>query len=147
MSIIGQRLLRALLLCALLGIAACSGMKPLRTLSPQPVPQGMGEEQIAEAIKAAMTSRHWTVRSSSRGHVQGNLIDGGASLTVDVLYSHSAIIIHYVDSSGLGYEANGGQPRIGKQYYRWIKLLRKSIHAQLRNGAELPDDVEDESQG
>lgn len=146
MTVFGPRFLRALLLCTLLALAACSG-RPLHTLNPQAVPAGLGDEQIATAIKAAMTSRRWTVQSSSRGKVQGKFSDGSASVTVDVLYSHSAISIHYVDSTGLGYEDNGGQPRIDKQYYRWIKYLRKSIHAQLRDGVESTDDVDDDSQG
>jgi hypothetical protein len=107
----------------------------------------MSDAQVAAAVKAALQSRQYRILDEKPGHIQGQVSKSGEySLTVDVAYSQSSVAINYVDSTGLDYEQNDGQPRIQKHYYRWIKYLRKSIRAQLHHEREAPDGAEDDSQ-
>ncbi len=142
MPVINARSVRALLLCLLFVLAGCS-TSPLKTLKPLPVPADVSSAQVASTIKQALSDRHYQVLEETPGHVKGRYTKESSSLTIDVAYNASGIVINYVDSQGLDYEQSDGSARINKHYYRWIKLLRKTLRKELRQVPDASDETEE----
>jgi len=141
--VINARFVRALLLCLLFVLGGCS-TRTLKTLAPLPVPDNMSSAQIGGAVRKGLDARHYDVLEEKPGHVKGRYTkDESTSLTVDVAYSTTGIVINYVDSQGMDYEQSDGSARINKHYYRWIKLLRKTIRKELRQAPDASDDTEE----
>ena len=139
---INAKLVRALLLCLLFVFAGCS-MRTLKTLKPVPVPTGTSTAVVVDAIKNALLDRHYEVLEEKPGHIIARYTKDSRSLTVDVAYNTTDVVINYVDSQGLKYEQSDGTARIHKHYYRWIKVLRKQIRKELLQAPDASDDTEE----
>lgn len=122
-------LLRSLLLGLVFALGACSTQQPVDTPTIRlPPGQPFSEQQVQQAVLAALHTYRWHVGQVEPGRVRASIrVRDRHQAAVDIEYGPRDIFIRYRSSQGLDYR-NGN---IHRTYNRWVKYLRLEIENQL----------------
>ena len=128
-----MKLLKQLvMLFLLLPAIALARNAPLMDPPALNVPAGLTAPTVEKAIRAGLASRGWTVESAQPGSLVGSLLVRGKHLVkVTITYSASTIVMKYLDSTNMDYEATDGSPKIHPQYMKWTGTAMRDISLAL----------------
>ena len=100
------------------------------------VPTGLTGKAVSKAIRIGIAQRGWVVSSEDPGFMEATLNIRSHVAKVGITYDMSAIQIRYLDSSNLDYRVKKGEPRIHRNYLKWVNNMVRDISVQLQT-AEL----------
>ena len=136
----------AILVCALVGIAGCTGRQPLNDNSPVVTSKGTpSEDEVRKALVTAASVTHWAATPLSSGWIVAERRTDGHSATVNIYYSAQHYSIALADTTmvdrpqAAGWSAGsppGGNVRpssrtVHRTYNVWVQELDRQIRAQL----------------
>lgn len=111
----------------MLTLTACSTMQPIQTIQNQPIPSGLSNKQIQQAMMTAGFNRHWVITPAAKSSMVGKLNWHGHYVKVTIPYTSSKYAIVYQDSNNLDYK----QGQIHRAYNKWTNMLNDQIQTQL----------------
>lgn len=115
-----------LILC--LGLfTSCSNMQPVQSFNNQPIPSGLSNTEIENAIRTAGVANHWTIKVENPNLIRGDLYWKKYYVHVDIPHDKNSYSIIYKDSKNLKYK--NGEIRSG--YNKWAGILNHGIQQQL----------------
>lgn len=114
------------LTCVLL--AACSTSQPIRNMAANPVAFNLTDEQVANAIITAGTSKSWVMKKERSGLIRGQVNVRQHQAVIDIPYSARDYSINYVSSVNLDDKGKGS---IHRSYNRWVLGLNQAIQTEL----------------
>ncbi|MNK87868.1 hypothetical protein D3C87_1078140 [compost metagenome] len=114
------------LTCVLL--AACSTSQPIRNMAANPVAFNLTDEQVANAIITAGTSKSWVMKKERPGLIRGQVNVRQHQAVIDIPYSAHDYSINYVSSVNLDDKGKGS---IHRSYNRWVLGLNQAIQTEL----------------
>jgi hypothetical protein len=125
------------LLLAVLFAAPVAAREELVDPAPIAVPAGLDDAKIAQAVKASLIARTWTIMAVKPGHIDAtlNLRKHTANITID--WSAGPLRIAYVSSTNLDYKEKRGKRYIHENYLGWIQYLVQDIQRNLQNATVL----------
>ena len=90
----------AILVCALVGIAGCTGRQPLNVNSPVVTSKGTpSEDEVRKALVTAASVTHWAATPLSSGWIVAERRTDGHSATVNIYYSAQHYSIALADTT------------------------------------------------
>ena len=107
-------------------------------VDPEPVAipaEGVTPDEVAQAIKAALIGRTWTVEKMAPGRIDAALYIRKHVARVAITYDASTIRIAYQSSENLDYKEKRGKRYIHDNYLGWIENLVGDIRRHVGNAA------------
>lgn len=111
-----------------LGLGGCR-TAPIRDMNNQPVPPGVSEAQVSQAIQSAGNGLGWAMKETRPGMIEGTLYLRDHIAKIQIPYSATSFSIRYVSSTNLKY--NAANRTIHSNYNGWIQNLDNHIRARL----------------
>jgi hypothetical protein len=103
----------------------------LKEPAPVQVPQGLTQEQVAEAVKATLLGRGWAINSQRAGVINSTLYIREHTATINAIYDIEQVQLKYVDSTNLDYSESNGERQIHRNYNSWIDNLVNDLRVKL----------------
>ncbi|MEO8671431.1 MAG: hypothetical protein ABI411_08970 [Tahibacter sp.] len=122
------------LLCLLLPLMlSLSAFRDAPLVDPAPIaiPTGVGDAQVAKAVRQALLARQWTVAAEQPGLIRGHLTLREHTANIDIAWIGGQSQIRYVSSNNLKFDNDNGQRSIHKNYLGWINNLVADINGNL----------------
>jgi hypothetical protein len=125
-------------LMAVLFAAPVAAKEELIDPAPIAVPAGLDDAKIAQAVKASLVARTWTVNAVKPGHIDASLHlrKHVASIAIDWA-GGSSLKIAYVSSENLDFKEKRGKRYIHGNYLGWIQYLVDDITRNLQNATVM----------
>lgn len=126
----GSRRFRALLLAPLAVLLMAAG--PLLVdPEPVPVPAGLSEKAVSQAVRVGVSKRGWIVTRQDPGYVEATLHLRSHMAKIGITYDTQSVRIKYLDSSNLDYEQKKDGPHIHGNYLKWVNNVVHDISVEL----------------
>src|SRR5262245_58196577 len=110
---------------------AAHAARVLENVDNEALPPGATLAQVEQAVLTALTSRGWQITTRADGAADAQYARRDFSVTIHVTYSATTYSIHYVESTGLDYNAQ--RQTIHNNFNRWINNLRVDIPRLVQN--------------
>lgn len=108
---------------------------PVLNVEGAPVPPGLTQEQVHDALLSAVPRRGWIVQEDQPGLLTARLDRRDHSATVDIAYDTTSYRITHRESKNLRFDGTN----IHKNYNGWIMNLNGDIQTELlRKRAAIP---------
>ena len=128
-----RRLLKLLLLLPV--VVLLMGARELRDPDPVAIPQGLSSQQVARAIKMALTGRTWVVSKEAPGRIDATLNLRAHVARIALSYDASQVTLAYVSSENLDYKEKNGKRTIHKNYLSWVANVLSDLSRILQSEA------------
>jgi hypothetical protein len=128
---VSQAVRGMLVAAALLLVGVACTSNPLKETAPVQVPQGLTQEQVAEAVKATLLGRGWAINSQRPGVINSTLYIREHTATINAIYDTEQVQFKYVDSTNLDYSESNGERQIHRNYNSWIDNLVNDLRVKL----------------
>lgn len=112
--------------------AGCSTTQPVMNVASSPVPTGLSEQVVSQAIINAGVSKRWVMREDSPGVISGHIQVRKHQATINIPYNTQSYSINYVSSVNLD---DTGSGKIHRNYNRWINGLNQAIQIELNRAS------------
>ena len=99
---------------------------------PIAVPAKLTAKDVSKAIRAAIVQRGWIAAKDENGVIDAVLDVRSHEVKVAIQYDPKQVVIKYVDSKNLDYDAKGGTRHIHKKYNQWIDNMVGDITRALQ---------------
>lgn len=101
---------------------------------PIEVPADMDTPLISKAILTAMAKRHWLPQSDTGSSIVAELtVREKHMVRLRIDYTRKEIRFWYLDSRGMDYEVEDGQPYIHSRFMSWTQNLARDIRTQVHH--------------
>jgi len=141
---------------------AWAGVKPLKNPEPVPIPPGLTQQQVVEAIKKGMSRRNWRIEKEEADKILSVIYVRSHVVKVNITWNDNDVRINYFDSYNMKYEMRKPRSRIPSddeydygstrndekevkpipyihdRYNSWAKNLANDIRIQLGFAASSP---------
>lgn len=108
------------------------GNTELQLPEPIEVPAGMDTPLISKAILTALSQRHWLPQSDTGDSIVAELtVREKHMIRLRIDYTRKEIRFGYLDSRGMDYEVDEGQPYIHSRFLSWTQNLARDIRTQI----------------
>ncbi len=84
--------------------AALAGVKPLKNPEPVPIPSGLTQSQVVNAIKKGMSRRNWRVQKEEAGKILALIYVRSHIVKVNIIWDEKDVHISYFDSMNMKYQ-------------------------------------------
>lgn len=126
------------LLLAVLTTAPVVAKELLVDPAPIAVPAALDDAKIAQAIKASLIARTWTVMAVKPGHIDATLYIRKHTATIAIDWTvGGSVAIKYVSSENLDFKEKRGKRYIHENYLSWIDYLVQDITRNLQNATVM----------
>lgn len=105
---------------------------PLQDPPPVPIPEKVGERDVAKFVVQTLASRGWGITREEPGRVIATLRRDAFMARIKVTWDAHAIQIAHMENENLDYEVRDGQPYIHRSYPRWIDSLVFGLQVKMR---------------
>jgi hypothetical protein len=124
------RKFRALILAPVLVLLMAAG--PL-LVDPQPipVPAGLSEKAVTQAVRVGVATRGWIVTRQDPGYLEATLHLRSHMAKIGISYDTGSVRIKYLESTNLDYEVKKDGAHIHGNYLKWVDNVVRDISAQL----------------
>lgn len=116
----------AFILCLWL-LSGCSNIQPVESFNNQPIPSGLSNTDIENAIRTAGIKCHWIVTVENPNLIRGDLHFEKYYVHIDIPHDNRSYSILYRESTNLKYK--NGEIRGG--YNKCVEKLNRNIQVQL----------------
>jgi hypothetical protein len=107
--------------------AALWAGRPIENVEGSPIPQGLSDKQIQNAMISAGQTRGWIIKPVGAKHMQATIYIRSHMAKVDIRFDRSSYSIVYNDSENLDYQDG----RIHRNYNKWVANLNMDIQRAL----------------
>lgn len=106
----------------------CSTTQPVMNIVNGPVPSGLSDKHISQAIINAGVSKRWVMREERPGLISGHIQVRSHQANINIPYNTLNYSITYVSSVNLD---DSGSGKIHRNYNRWVNGLNQAIQIEL----------------
>jgi hypothetical protein len=99
---------------------------------PIPVPPGLSEKAVGQAVGVGVSQRGWLVTKQDSGYVEATLRLRTHVAKIGITYDTQSVRIKYLESSNLDYEVRKDGPHIHGNYLKWVENVVRDISVQLQ---------------
>lgn len=128
-----RQLLKLLLLLPI--VVLLMGAKELRDPDPVAIPQGLSSQDVARAIKLALTGRTWVVSKEQPGRIDATLNLRAHVARIVITCDASQVTVAYVSSDNLDYKEKKGKRTIHKNYLSWVANVLSDRSRNLQSAS------------
>jgi len=125
-----SRKFRALLLAPLLALLMAAG--PLLVdPEPIPVPAGLSEKAVNQAVRVGVAKRGWIVTRQDPGYLEATLHLRSHVAKIGITFDTQSVRIKYLESTNLDYVVKKDGAHIHANYLKWVENVVRDISVQL----------------
>ena len=125
-----SRKFRALLLAPLVVLLMAAGPL-LVNPEPIPVPAGLSEKAVSQAVRVGVAKRGWIVTTQDPGYLEATLHLRSHMAKIGVTYDTQSVRINYLESTNLDYVVKKDGAHIHGNYLKWVENVVRDISVQL----------------
>jgi len=125
-----SRKFRALLLAPLVVLLMAAGPL-LVNPDPIPVPAGLSEMAVNQAVRVGVAKRGWIVTAQDPGYLEATLHLRSHVAKIGITYDTQSVRIKYLESTNLDYVVKKDGAHIHGNYLKWIENVVRDISVEL----------------